>query len=137
CCWPVPKGQSPASSAIGATACRFAPPADRHWPNQGPFFFAMISSTTEIRVRYAETDRMGVAYHGNYMAWFEVARVNMLDELGCPYLQMEADGFRLPVLEVSVRYRRPLTFDDRVTIEAVIGEKPSLRIKIDYTLRCR
>lgn len=97
----------------------------------------MISSTTEIRVRYAETDMMGVAYHGNYMAWFEVARVNMLDELGCPYRQMETDGFRLPVLEVSVRYRRPLTFDDRVTIEAVLKNNPSLRIKIDYTVRCR
>ncbi len=97
----------------------------------------MISSATEIRVRYAETDMMGVAYHGNYMAWFEVARVNMLDELGCPYRDMETDGFRLPVLEVSVRYRRPVTFDDRVTIEAVMKEKPSLRIKIDYTVRCR
>lgn len=97
----------------------------------------MIQSTTEIRVRYAETDMMGVAYHGNYMAWFEVARVNMMDELGCPYREMEIAGFRLPVLEVSVRYRRPLTFDDRVTIEAVIKERPSLRIRIDYILRCR
>jgi acyl-CoA thioester hydrolase len=96
----------------------------------------MIQSSTEIRVRYAETDMMGVAYHGNYMAWFEVARVNMMDELGCPYRQMEEEGFRLPVLEVSVRYRRSLTFDDRVTIQTVIKEKPSLRIRIDYSLRC-
>lgn len=95
----------------------------------------MITSTTEIRVRYAETDMMGVAYHGNYMAWFEMARVHMMDELGCPYREMEANGFRLPVLEVSVRYRRPVTFDDRVMVEAVMKEKPSLRIRIDYTLR--
>lgn len=97
----------------------------------------MIRSSTEIRVRYAETDMMGVAYHGNYMAWFEVARVQLLDELGCPYRELEEEGFRLPVLEVSVRYRRPLTFDDRVTLETTIRQKPSLRIRIDYTLRCR
>lgn len=94
----------------------------------------MIRSSTEIRVRYAETDMMGVAYHGNYVTWFEVARVNMMDELGCPYRQMEAEGFLLPVLEVSVRYRQPLTFDDRVTIALVVKEKPSLRIRIDYTV---
>lgn len=97
----------------------------------------MIISTTEIRVRYAETDKMGVAYHGNYMAWFEMARVNMLDELGCPYRDLEAHGYLLPVLEVSVRYRRSVTFDDRVSVEARIARKPSLRIRIDYTLRCR
>lgn len=97
----------------------------------------MITSSTEIRVRYAETDRMGFAYHGNYMAWFEMARVNMLDELGCPYREMESDGFYLPVLEVSVRYRKPVTFDDRLEIETIIREKPSLRITIDYKIRCR
>lgn len=95
----------------------------------------MISSATEIRVRYAETDMMGMAYHGNYLTWFEVARVNMLDELGCPYRDLEASGYRLPVLEISTRFRRPLTFDDRITVETVIREKPSLRIRIDYTVR--
>ncbi len=97
----------------------------------------MIASTTEIRVRYAETDRMGVAYHANYLTWFEVARVQMLDEIGCPYRDLEADGYRLPVFEANIRYLRPLTFDDRVTIEAVMKEKPGLRIRIDYTVSCR
>lgn len=96
----------------------------------------MILSTTEIRVRYAETDRMGIAYHGNYLTWFEVARVNMLDEIGCPYRDLETIGYMLPVLEASVRYRRPLTFDDRAIVEAVIREKPSLRIHVTYTVRC-
>ncbi|HLS28531.1 MAG TPA: thioesterase family protein [Opitutales bacterium] len=94
----------------------------------------MISSKTEIRVRYAETDMMGIAYHGNYLTWFEVARVNMLDELGCPYRDLELLGYRLPVLEVSLRYLRSLTFDDRAIIEAVIREKPALRIHVDYTI---
>lgn len=97
----------------------------------------MITSTTEIRVRYAETDMMGFAYHGHYLAWFDTARVNMMDELGCPYREMEANGFHLPVLEVAIKYRRPVTFDDRVTITATIKVKPSLRIRIDYSLRCR
>lgn len=96
----------------------------------------MISSQTEIRVRYAETDMMGIAHHGNYMAWFEQARVHMMDEIGYPYREMEKDGFRLPVLEVWVRYRRPVTFDDRVTIEAAMKEKDGLRMRIDYTLHC-
>lgn len=97
----------------------------------------MISSKTEIRVRYAETDMMGIAYHGNYLTWFEVARVKMLDELGCPYRDLELLGYRLPVLEVSLRYLRSLTFDDRAIVEAVIREKPSLRIHVDYTITCR
>jgi acyl-CoA thioester hydrolase len=97
----------------------------------------MISSVSEIRVRYAETDRMGFAHHGNYMAWFELARVDMMDDLGYPYKQMEDEGFLLPVLEVSVRYRKPVTFDDLVTIEAVMKEKATLRMRIDYLLRCR
>lgn len=97
----------------------------------------MITSTTDIRVRYAETDRMGFAYHGNYMAWFEQARVEMMDLLGCPYRQMEEEGYRLPVLEVSVRYKRSVTFDDRLVVEAVMREKASLRIRIDYTISCQ
>lgn len=97
----------------------------------------MISCLTEIRVRYAETDMMGFAHHGNYMAWFEQARVQMMDEVGCPYRDMEAEGYRLPVLEVWVQYKKPVTFDDRVTVEAVMKEKATLRMQIDYTIRCR
>jgi acyl-CoA thioester hydrolase len=96
----------------------------------------MISSTTDIRVRYVETDRMGFAHHGNYLAWFELARVQMMDDVNYPYREMEEDGYLLPVLEVSVKYLRSVTFDDRVTIEATMAEKPALRMQIDYTVRC-
>jgi acyl-CoA thioester hydrolase len=97
----------------------------------------MITSMTEIRVRYGETDRMGLAYHAHYLAWFDATRVNLMDELGCPYHDMEANGFHLPVLEAFLQYHRPLTFDDKVRITAVIKDKPSVRIRIDYTLVCR
>ncbi len=97
----------------------------------------MISSTTQIRVRYAETDQMGFAHHSHYLAWFELARVEMMDHLGYPYREMEESGFLLPVLEVSLQYRKPVTFDDRVAIEAVMREKAGLRMRIDYTVRCR
>ena len=56
----------------------------------------MIVSETKIRVRYAETDKMGIAYHANYFTWFEVARVNMLDELGASYRDLESEGFFVP-----------------------------------------
>ena len=92
----------------------------------------MIESTTEIRVRYAETDKMGVVYHGNYFTWFEVGRVRLLDEVGLPYRELEASGYRLPVLEATARFHRPASFDDRLTIKTCIREKPLVRMNIDY-----
>lgn len=68
--------------------------------------------TTSIRVRYSETDQMSVAYHGNYFAWFEVGRVEMLRSLGFSYAELEADGCGLPVVEASCRYRSPARYDD-------------------------
>ena len=92
----------------------------------------MIAARTEVTVRYAETDMMGIVYHANYLPWFEVARTQLLREQGFPYRQLEADGFRIPVLEVSAKYRRPALYDDTLTIVATLREKPLLRIRIDY-----
>ncbi len=92
----------------------------------------MLQSHTRIRVRYAETDMMGIVYHGSYATWFEMARVEMMDRFGYPYLEMERDGYRLPVLELHARYKRSVTFDDHVTVEAVLREKPGARIRIEY-----
>ena len=97
----------------------------------------MIVASTEIRVRYAETDKMGIVYHGNYLVWFEVGRIILLDEIGLPYRDVEKAGFRLPVLEVGVRYHRPARFDDRIVIESSITEKPTARIEIHYRLNCK
>ena len=92
----------------------------------------MIQSKVQINVRYAETDQMGVVYHGNYLAWFEVARTRMFKDIGIAYKRIEADGFYLPVLEVSAKYLRPALYDDDVTVVATLREKPALRIKVTY-----
>jgi acyl-CoA thioester hydrolase len=95
----------------------------------------MIRSQAQVVVRYAETDMMGVVYHGSYLPWFEVGRTTLLKELGLAYRQLEADGFRLPVLEVSAKYFRPAVYDDTLTIVTILREKPLLRIRLEYEVR--
>lgn len=92
----------------------------------------MIESRQQVTVRYAETDMMGVVYHGNYLPWFEIGRTTLLKEMGLPYRQLEADGYRLPVLEVAVKYVRPALYDDTLTIITKLREKPALRIRLEY-----
>jgi len=74
--------------------------------------------TTEIRVRYAETDQMGIVYYANYLVWFEIGRVELLRSLGLAYSQLEIDHqCILPVIEASCRYRAPARYDDEIQIE--------------------
>ncbi|HRE80212.1 MAG TPA: thioesterase family protein [Opitutaceae bacterium] len=94
----------------------------------------MIQSRTTVTVRYAETDMMGVVYHGSYLPWFEIGRTTLLKEHGLPYRQLEADGFRLPVLEVHAKYLRPAVYDDEITIITTLREKPLLRIRLEYEI---
>jgi acyl-CoA thioester hydrolase len=95
----------------------------------------VIESRTQVTVRYAETDMMGVVYHGNYLPWFEVGRTTLLKELGLAYRRLEEEGFRLPVLEVSARYLRPAVYDDTITIVTRLPERPLLRIRLEYEVR--
>ena len=95
----------------------------------------MIKSSTTVTVRYAETDMMGVVYHGSYLPWFEIGRTTLLKEHGLPYRELEADGFLLPVLEVNVKYSRPALYDDVITIVTTLSEKPTLRIRLSYEVR--
>ena len=95
----------------------------------------MIQAQAEVVVRYAETDMMGVVYHGSYLPWFEVGRTHLLRQHGVVYRQLEAEGFFLPVLEVNVRYLRPARYDDTITIVTTLREKPVLRIRLDYEVR--
>ena len=95
----------------------------------------MITSRVQVTVRYAETDMMGVVYHGNYLPWFEIGRTTLLKEVGLPYRQLEAEGYRLPVLEVSAKYLRPAVYDDTVTVITTMREKPLLRIRLEYEVR--
>ena len=92
----------------------------------------MIQATAETRVRFAETDAMGVTYHGNYLPWFEMARVALLDQLGTPYRELEKAGYLLPVLEAGLMYYRPSHFDDRIQITVTLAEKPKARLRLTY-----
>jgi acyl-CoA thioester hydrolase len=94
-----------------------------------------MQSRTPITVRYAETDMMGVVYHGSYLPWFEVGRTDLMKHYGLPYRQLEAEGFFLPVLEVGARYVKPARYDDAITIVTTLREKPLLRIKLEYEVR--
>jgi acyl-CoA thioester hydrolase len=94
----------------------------------------MLTNRSEIQVRYAATDMMGIAYHGSYLPWLEIGRTNALRENGCVYADLEKAGYRLPVLEVNVQYKKPAFYDDVVVIETEMREKPHLRIRLDYKL---
>ena len=94
----------------------------------------MIQSRSQVVVRYAETDMMGVVYHGSYLPWFEIGRTTLLKEHGLAYRQLEADGYRLPVLEISVQYLRPAEYDDNLTIVTTLREKPVVRIRLEYEI---
>jgi acyl-CoA thioester hydrolase len=95
----------------------------------------MIHTISRIRVRYAETDRMGVVYHSNYLVWFETARILMLDEIGIPYREVEARGLYIPVLAANIEYKRPAHFDDHLEVHLFMREKPRARFQMDYEVR--
>lgn len=95
----------------------------------------MLTSITPIRVRYAETDAMGITYHANYLPWLEMARVRLLDEIGLPYRDIEKLGVFMPVLEANLRYLRPCRFDDEVQVHLCIKEKPMVKLRVDYEVR--
>ncbi|MBA4135720.1 MAG: acyl-CoA thioesterase [Opitutus sp.] len=95
----------------------------------------MLVSRSQINVRYAETDMMGVVYHGNYLNWFEVGRTQLLRECGVVYRDLETQGYRLPVIEVGAKYFRPALYDDNVTVITTLADKPLLRIRLDYEVK--
>lgn len=84
----------------------------------------MIAAETKIRVRYAETDQMNVVYHGNYAAYFEVARAELIREFGFSYRDIEASGILMPVFELQIKYLRPANYDDLITIRTELRELP-------------
>ncbi len=92
----------------------------------------MKENITEVRVRYAETDAMGIAYHANYLVWFEVGRTALLAELGYPYAQLEVDGIILPVAECHVRYRVPARYDDCLLVYSTCTELRGVSMVLSY-----
>jgi acyl-CoA thioester hydrolase len=95
----------------------------------------MLRSRSTVAVRYAETDMMGVAYHGSFLPWFEIGRTTLLKEHGLPYRELEAAGYFLPVVEMASRFLRPAHYDDTLEIFTVIREKPVARIRLEYEVR--
>lgn len=94
----------------------------------------MRENITEIKVRYAETDAMGIAYHANYLVWFEVGRTALLEELGYPYAQLEADGILLPVAECHVKYKMPARYDDCLQIISSCTELRGVSMILSYRI---
>lgn len=95
----------------------------------------MNQTTCQIRVRYAETDGMGVVYYGNYLTWFEVGRTDLLRQLGESYREIEEnEGVYLPVVEAHCRYHRPARYDDLVDIVTRASRPSRASVQFDYEL---
>ena len=105
---------------------KFDPPDD---PGAYPF-------THRLRVRFCETDAMGVVHHATYLAYLEETRVEYLRALGRPYDRLRADGVEFPVVEAALQYRRPLRFDDVVDIGAMVASASGATFQMSYLVNC-
>jgi len=94
-----------------------------------------VASTTALRVRYAETDQMGVAHHANYPIWFELGRSDLMRTLGVSYTEVEARGYYLMLSGLHVQYRRAARYDEQLTLETTVGEVRNRRLVFSYVLR--
>ena len=94
----------------------------------------MYTHEIKVRVRYAETDKMGFVYYGNYATYFEVARVEMLRSLGISYKDLEDEGTLLPVVNFSINYKSPAHYDDELVIKTTIDSEPSAKIRFEYSV---
>jgi acyl-CoA thioester hydrolase len=92
------------------------------------------ASETRVRVRYAETDQMGVVYHSNYLIWFEVGRVEFIRQLGLNYKQMEEEGCGIAVVDVHVRYKAPARYDDELVIETRLLAARGAVVRFGYRI---
>jgi acyl-CoA thioester hydrolase len=90
---------------------------------------------SEVRVIYADTDAMGIAYHGNYIKWFEIGRTEWLRQLGCPYSQLEKEGVWLPVTKVVCTYKAPAYYDDILEIASWADELGGASVVMAYEIR--
>lgn len=91
-------------------------------------------TTIELRVRYPETDQMGVVYHANYLAWCDIGRTELIRRLGKPYAELEKEGVFLAVADASLRYHAPARYDDRVQVETWVEEVRSRTVAFGYLI---
>lgn len=92
----------------------------------------MLTGETKIRVRYAETDRMGLLHHANYLVYFEQARTDLLRQLGHTYRDLEDQGFFLVVTKVELKYKRPAHYDDELTVRTTVTRTTAVRLEHGY-----
>ena len=94
----------------------------------------MYSHKIEIRTRYGETDQMNVVYHGNYPQYLEMGRIEWLRSLGVSYRSMEENGIMLPVISLSVNYKKSARYDDLIYVKTELKKMPSASIEFDYEI---
>ena len=94
----------------------------------------MKYNETELRVRYGETDQMGVVYHGNYAQYLEIGRIEWLRDLGVSYKKMEEEGIMLPVISLSLNYKKSACYDDVIYVKTQLNKKPTATIEFDYEI---
>ena len=88
----------------------------------------------QLRVRYGETDKMGIVYHGNYAQYFEIGRTEWLRNFGISYKEMEDDGIMLPVISLSINYKRSARYDDLIKVKTELKKLPTAKIEFDYEI---
>ena len=93
-----------------------------------------LAHDLELRVRYAETDQMGVVYHANYLVWCEMGRTDLIRRCGVSYAEMERSGVSLAVSELSARYHAAARYDDLIRVRTTVGEVRSRMISFDYLI---
>ncbi len=89
---------------------------------------------TQIRVRYSETDQMGVVYHGNYAPYFEIGRVEWLRNKGISYKSMEENGIMLPVVSLTMNYKKSARYDELLTLKTILKKQTTVKIEFEYEL---
>lgn len=94
----------------------------------------MLTNTTSFRVRYGETDQMGIVNNAVYATWFEMGRTELFCEINLPYGKMEKTGLMLPVAELNIKYYLPAYYEDLITIITTISEMPASRVTIHYKI---
>lgn len=88
----------------------------------------------QIRVRYGETDQMGIVYHGNYPLYLEMGRIEWLRKMGVSYKKMEEDGIMLPVISLALNYKIPAHYDDIINVKTQLKKRPSAKIEFEYEI---
>ncbi|AZB43065.1 acyl-CoA thioesterase [Bacillus sp. FJAT-42376] len=94
----------------------------------------MFTSKTEVEVRYAETDQMGIVYHANYLVWMEIGRTKLIEDLGFSYASMEEEGVLSPVIDLTIEYKKPLKYGQKAVIHTSVLEYSGVKVVYGYEM---